>query len=216
MHASGNKRVENGKSTPRRVIFVVRRPRRTALGNPAVNQDMDAQACQPVDVTSTRGFPCALAFTFHVAFPIAIGAAIYLLFRTTSLLVFEWLRAVSLFELTLAARRLLSGISLPKWLLYSLPDGLWVYAVTSWMILIWDRNPPLLWLFVGVALGVGGEVGQAISIVPGTFQHLDVIFYVAGFLAAYFDLEYGHETSRTFPVGIARNDPVRVRKRGLR
>ena len=181
-----------------------------------MNQDMDANACRPVDLTSTRRFPWGLTFTLHVALPIAIGAAIYLFFRTTSLLVFEWLRAVSLFELTLTARGLLSGISLPNWLLYSLPDGLWVYAVTSWMILIWDRNPPLPWLFVGVALGVGGEFGQAIAIVPGTYQHLDMLFYIAGFFAACFHLEYTDETSPTFPVGIARNDRIRVRKCGLR
>ena len=152
-------------------------------------------------------------YILHVVVPVAIGAAVYLLFRTTSLLVFEWLRSIGLLETTLAVRGLVAGINPPEWLLYCLPDGLWVYAVTSWMILIWKRNPPLPWLFVGVALGVGGELGQAVAIVPGTYQHLDMVFYVAGFLGACFQLEYSDETSRILWLRIAGNDRVRLWKR---
>lgn len=160
-----------------------------------------------------RDFTWIRPFCLHVILPIAIGAAIYLLFRTTSLLVFDWVAKAHLSEVTFAARQLLSGIHLPEWLLYTLPDGLWVYAVTSWMILIWKGNPPFHWLFVGLALAVGGEIGQAIAIVPGTYQHLDILFYVTGFLLACLQLELKHETSLLFHIGIASYDRIRFWKR---
>lgn len=123
-------------------------------------------------------------FWLHVVFPTAVGAGIYLLFRTPTLLVFRWLEAVSLSQPLFALREHLSGIQLCDWLLYSLPDGIWVYASTAWIAIIWGRSPSWIWLFVPVALAVGGEVGQAIRFVPGTYQHLDMLFYVGGFLLA--------------------------------
>ncbi len=152
-------------------------------------------------------------FFLHVVLPTAVGATIYLLFRTTSLLVFHWLQTLHLLPLVMAARQLCSEIRLPEWLLYSLPDGLWVYAVTSWMILIWSRRPPLPWLLIGVALGVGGELGQAVGMVSGTYQHLDMIFYLLGFFTACLQLELDHETSLLFRMGAVGNDCVRLWKR---
>ena len=40
-------------------------------------------------------------FTLHVILPTAIGAMIYVLFRTTSLLVFDWLETIRLLQFTL-------------------------------------------------------------------------------------------------------------------
>lgn len=175
---------------------------------------MEVKAHAPVNSGCRRRRALILRFLFHVVMPISIGTAIYLLFRTTSLLVFDWLDAVTLLEPTIVARGMFSGISLPAWLLYSAPDGLWVYAITSWMILIWDRRPPLPWLLAGVALGVGGEIGQAIAMIPGTYQHLDVLFYVGGFWAAcFFQLESFHESPYVLRSGIAGNDIVRVWER---
>jgi hypothetical protein len=152
-------------------------------------------------------------FLLHVVLPTAVGATIYLLFRTTSLLVFDWLQTLHLLPLVMVARQFCSAIRLPEWLLYSLPDGLWVYAVTSWMILIWSRRPPMPWLIVGVALGVGGELGQAVGMVSGTYQHLDMIFYLLGFITACLQLEIDHETSLRFRIGAVGNDCLRLWKR---
>lgn len=139
-------------------------------------------------------------FAVEVIAPIVIGAMIYVLFRTTNLLVFRWIEAIGLLQFTLQLRQLCSGVALPDWLLYSLPDGLWVFAFTRWIILIWDRAPPLAWLVIGAALGVGGEFGQVIGIVPGTYQHLDMVFYISGFFAACLQTEIRHESPLPFRV----------------
>lgn len=120
----------------------------------------------------------------HVVLPTAIGTGVYLLFRTPTLLVFDWLDAVGLCEPVMSMRRYLSDVQPPDWLLYSLPDGIWVYAATAWLAIIWRRSPCWPWLSVPVVLAVGTEAGQAIGLVPGTHQHLDVVFYVGGFLLA--------------------------------
>jgi hypothetical protein len=54
-------------------------------------------------------------FALHVILPTAIGAMIYVLFRTTSLVVFDWLDAIRLLQFTLHLRQLCSEIVLPDW-----------------------------------------------------------------------------------------------------
>src|SRR5687768_4131301 len=63
--------------------------------------------------------------------PICIGALMYILLRPQHILVFSWLHAASLSELVISLRQSVCGLALPKWMLYSLPDGLWVFALTS-------------------------------------------------------------------------------------
>jgi hypothetical protein len=132
-------------------------------------------------------------FFLYVFAPTALGASIYLLFRSPNLVVFRWLDAVGLRDAVMTWRTSVSDVHLPEWLLYSAPDGLWVFATTSWIIHIWRGKPPWPWLLSGVALGVGSELGQAMGIVPGTYQHEDIVVYVAGFLLALIQLRQPHE-----------------------
>jgi len=113
----------------------------------------------------------------HVLLPTFVGTCIYIGWRSTDLLVFRWIEYCGLQSLVIRP-----AIKLPEWLLYSLPDGCWVYATTSWMLLIWKRFS--VWIWVGVVLAVGAEYGQLLGLVQGTYQSLDVIFYVSAFVLA--------------------------------
>ena len=113
-------------------------------------------------------------FFAHVLVPVAIGASIYVGWRSTDILVFDWIDAIGGSDLIVRPKT-----ELPFWVLYALPDGLWVYAYTSWMLLIWRR--PSLWVWSGLILAVGAEVGQLMGFVSGTYSLLDVAFYVGGF-----------------------------------
>lgn len=128
--------------------------------------------------TSTR-------FTAHVVLPIAVGAAIYIGWRSKNLLVFDWIDATGLNFLVYRP-----NFALPGWAAYSLPDGCWVYAYTSWMLIIWGRLVP--WVFTGVVLAVVAEFGQLFGIVQGTFDIVDLLFYVCAFLLARFLNEKAH------------------------
>jgi hypothetical protein len=53
--------------------------------------------------------------------------------------------------------------SLPDWILYSLPDGLWVFSYMALMLFIWNRNitaQNILWFFLVPILAIGSEVFQ--------------------------------------------------------
>ncbi|MBN4054930.1 hypothetical protein JYT15_00315 [Acidimicrobium ferrooxidans] len=129
------------------------------------------------------------AFLLHIVLPLAVGSALYVLWRPTNLLVFRWLDAAGLLSVSYAARSVVGvwpGV-LPEWILYSLPDGLWIYAFTSWMSSIWKGAGGLsaiAWIYSGMVLGIGSELGQGLGLVPGTFELNDLLCYGLGFLLA--------------------------------
>ncbi|MHC5038328.1 MAG: hypothetical protein ACYTHM_13515 [Planctomycetota bacterium] len=128
-------------------------------------------------------------FGWHVVLPVVAGGCIYVLWRSTDLFVFDWIRFLGLEGTVLALRdgARSFGSVLPAWFLFSLPDGLWAYAVTACMILIWRGEKgkgAVGWICVGPFLAVGSEIGQMVSVVPGAFSFLDVAFYTAGSIAA--------------------------------
>jgi hypothetical protein len=116
-------------------------------------------------------------FLVNVVLPIAIGAGIYLGWRSTDLMVFRWIEAVDVSGFVVRPM-----LNLPSWVLYCLPDGCWAYAYTSWMLAIWGRLN--LWVCSGVVLAVGCEFGQLVRFVPGTYDTLDVVFYLVAFVLA--------------------------------
>ena len=70
----------------------------------------------------------------------------------------------------------------PEWALFSLPDGAWVFACTAFFARLWPDGPWWLratWIGMGSVLAVGGEVGQAVGLVPGTFDPIDVVAYLS-------------------------------------
>ena len=117
-------------------------------------------------------------FTAHVFLPIAFGAFIYLSWRSTRLKAFGWFEAWGLKDWIVHLRAALHGWddTLPDWFLYSLPDGLWCYAATAFFSRKWadqDNAWAWAWTLLAPALGCGGEIGQIVGIVPGTFDWWD-------------------------------------------
>jgi hypothetical protein len=131
-------------------------------------------------------------FLLHVFSPIALGAFIYLTWRTTRLKAFGWFESWGLRDVIVWLRTTFNGVdeSLPEWVLYALPDGLWCYAATAFFARQWadsDTRWAWAWTLLAPALGCGGEVGQAIGIVPGTYDWWDFGLSALGaVLAIYF------------------------------
>jgi hypothetical protein len=126
---------------------------------------------------------------WHVCFPITIGATIYSLWRSDRLLVFTWYGWLGLKAPLLVLRANLAGIRnfLPDFVLYSLPDALWVYSFTFLMESVWFRHSRsfgrTFWVFLPVSLAVGAEAGQLFKVVPGTFDLTDIAGYIAAWAA---------------------------------
>jgi hypothetical protein len=151
----------------------------------------------PSIATSPAGWQGALAgnsrttrLLVTVALPLLAGGLIYLLWRTPDGWIFRAFEQLGLSGAVAAIQQWAGAVKprLPWWFLYSLPDGLWVFAGTSWMALIWSgsrhRRAAALWIALCPALAVGGEVAQLHPAVSGTFALLDLLFYALGALLA--------------------------------
>jgi hypothetical protein len=126
----------------------------------------------------------------HCAIPLWIGGWIYLLFRTESLLMFRWAETLGWLDFVQDQRTQWGPLRalLPGWVLYSLPDGVWVYVSTAFFGRLWRTGPlipHLFWTGIASALALGGEFGQALGMVPGTFSWPDVLLYVLAALVSY-------------------------------
>ena len=114
-----------------------------------------------------------------------LGGLIYILFRTCSLKMFAWYEALGLSSLTIALRKLTfsSTHKIPEWVLFSLPDGLWIFSYVSLMLFIWSNTVSfknLFWILSIPFLAIGSEIGQRLGLIPGTFDLPDLLLYIFG------------------------------------
>jgi len=66
----------------------------------------------------------------------------------------------------------------PDWIIYSLPDALWMFALMLVIMMIWDfrlTRQSIPWIILAVIAGILFEIGQGINIIKGTFDPIDVI-----------------------------------------
>jgi hypothetical protein len=121
----------------------------------------------------------------YCALPILVGGLIYLAFRDTSLLMFRWAGWIGM-DSAIEAMRVHSlphRAAIPDWVLFSVPDGVWVFACTAFFARLWHDGHwafRVFWIGLGPALAIGGELGQLpfIGLVPGTFDPADLLFYI--------------------------------------
>jgi hypothetical protein len=76
----------------------------------------------------------------------------------------------------------------PNWIMYNLPDGLWLYALLATLILIWKRDLSrafYLWLIFTIILSFLSELFQALHLIKGTFDWKDLLAYYFA-IALYF------------------------------
>lgn len=82
------------------------------------------------------------------------------------------------------------ALYIPSFVKYSLPDGLWVYAFTYFLVSIWkfEENAgkeKYLIMSVPICLSVGGEVMQIYFSQIGTFDTQDLFISLIAFIAGY-------------------------------
>lgn len=126
---------------------------------------------------------------FHIGIPIFLGACIYTFFRVDSLLIFYIYELFQIDGLINVIRYDTMTWKIPDFIKYSLPDGLWVYAFTNYMVSIWKNENPSWMKFIFLSspflFGIGGELIQIIAPSIGTFDMGDLIISVAAFSIAY-------------------------------
>lgn len=104
--------------------------------------------------------------------PLSIGILIYLLFRTDTLL---YNKTIGYLFHPIAK----ANSPFTVFLTSSLPDGLW--AMSYSMLIFYIRKDTtihtFLWALIAPLIGIGSEIGQWLSIIPGTFDIFDIIAY---------------------------------------
>ncbi len=113
------------------------------------------------------------------------GGFIYILFRPTEPLFFDWIKAAGLDNWLFAIRHdsLKWADYLPKWLLYSLPSALWAFSYSLLLTVIWWPSKSgfkYFWLLSIFLLVVGWEILQLIALIPGTCSFGDIVAGIAG------------------------------------
>lgn len=116
-----------------------------------------------------------------------IGCLIYLSFRIDTLRLFSWIDALKLnpIELAIRYRTLPYADKLPHWILFSLPNGLWLFSYASLILYIWDNQLSrlnILWFTLIPIIALLSEFGQLLKLVPGTFDVIDIFFYLFGLI----------------------------------
>jgi hypothetical protein len=125
----------------------------------------------------------------QVILPMFVGGLIYITWRSDRLTMFEWFHLIGIDETIQTWRTLFLPTReyLPNVLLYSGPDGAWVYSMTAFFSLIWANTRTLaafLWTHLAFTLGLGSELLRLFDFVPGTFDILDAVFYTLAWLVS--------------------------------
>lgn len=124
---------------------------------------------------------------------LAVGGAIYLLWRNDSLVMFQWAEAIGILSFIHSARAKVEALGTipPTWVLLSLPTALWSYSLGASLGCIWlGYRPALIGTYLLVVfLGPVGELGQLTTLIPGTFSAPDLVLNVGAIGAMVWHIE---------------------------
>lgn len=117
-----------------------------------------------------------------------IGGLIYIGYRETNILMFKWALSLKMESIVKYIRvNTISKKTLPSWIIFSLPDGLWLFSCTSLLLLIWGNKinkKNMVWILLIPSFAILSEIAQGLGIIKGTFDFNDIISYIIGFLLA--------------------------------
>ena len=121
---------------------------------------------------------------------ITIGGMIYILFRTQSLIMFDWFKMLLLEEHIekLRSSSMLYIKKLPNWFLFSFPDGLWLFSYISLIFIVWKNQinrHSIIWIFIIPFYAISLEIGQLLNYFKGTFDFNDLFFYAIGIISPF-------------------------------
>jgi hypothetical protein len=81
------------------------------------------------------------------------------------------------------------NFQITDWAAFTLPDALWGYSLTAFMIITWRNNltskNSIFWLSIGPLFCILPELGQMVGLVMGTFDRMDLLFCVIASIAPF-------------------------------
>lgn len=130
---------------------------------------------------------------------LTIGGAIYLGFRTETLLMFRWVNKIGADDVIEIYRNFCSNNirNLPVFVIYSAPNGLWSASFSLFMLYIWGAERfcnALFWSLAMLVASISSEILQYYHYISGQFDIFDVVSYVMGFMFIFLFNFKGEET----------------------
>ena len=114
-----------------------------------------------------------------------MGGGLYLLCRNERLVLFDWCKTIGIYPFI---QQLRPKGNFDSWLVYSLPDGLWLFSYIILVGAIWafDMRKSLLCSIPMIIIAIGSELLQLPQIIRGTFDMMDLLCYVTGGIGGIF------------------------------
>ena len=123
--------------------------------------------------------------------PITLGITIYWTSRTKNINIYHWIEARYIPEPPVLLSEIIE--SSPQWFIYNLPDLLWVFSFTSFLLIIWNKKiskKNCYYIIFPLIFAIIHEISQYFSIIDGTFDPIDLIFYLFGSFTSILLLKY--------------------------
>jgi hypothetical protein len=122
-------------------------------------------------------------YVYCAAGSLFLASAIYILFRSESLLMFRWANSLGLLPFIHSLRSYSLGLKpiIPAWVVYSLPFALWTISYMLFIQAIWFGHKSIyrvIWFWAVPVISVAAELGQYPRLVPGTFDIFDLLTIV--------------------------------------
>jgi hypothetical protein len=144
---------------------------------------------------------------FEILVPVIMGGLIYILWRDTSLRMFDWAREIGIFGAINVSRDAAHNLfkMVPEFVVYSVPDALWTFSFARFNCALCTRGAHVGWLAVAPVISLGSELGQSVGIVPGTFDWLDLLLccfalFLAFKLGGQYEIVYRISWNRRVPI----------------
>ncbi len=128
---------------------------------------------------------------YIVIFLFVFSCLVYLIYRE-NIILYEWIEKPILNNL--------QSINLPNWVLYNLPDAVWVMTLLYCLIYIWDfklKRANSLWIILPIFIAFSIEFGQKYNWLNGTYDKIDLVFILIGSSIPLFDLIKTHYHEKT-------------------
>jgi hypothetical protein len=121
----------------------------------------------------------AVSAAVLVTFPLLIGGAIYLAFRTDDLLMFRVAERAGLNGIVAVYRSCVAPLRpmLSDWVVFSLPHGLWSFSLVALFGLLWrhEQRTATIAIVSASVFTIVPELLQAVRVVPGTYSGQDLL-----------------------------------------
>lgn len=129
----------------------------------------------------SQSVKCNVTMRMIVALALVVtGAIIYMLFRDKTILIFKWIDIFHLDNALDYCRNLTRNITVPDFVKFCVPDGLWLASYILVMDTIWhneDLGKQLFWCLLLPAISILSEIMQYFGMLVGTYDFGDLVCY---------------------------------------